>query len=293
MQVFLSGNPVTLTIPLQDRGGNQFSPTAVSYDVTDQFGNTQVAETSITSFAIGAPSVTINIPSAQNIAATINPNTINNNEVDEYSTREIRTVRLYLTVGGDTVILTTTYALEPVDPLIIGLNSFQSFAQAELTSMDIPTLVAWHTSTDPQKFSAMIEARRRLCQLNYWLLNSNVNWGQDNMNFIPEGAYQSPFAGINNLFIFNGNLSLLTPTQYGFLPIRFKKALAMAQVAEADHIIGGDRIIKNRQEGVIAESVGESKQVYRNVQALRLPVSRQALEYVAQFVTFAKRIGRG
>ena len=293
MQIYLSGNPVTLTIPLVDRGGNTYSPSAVSYDVIDQTGTIQVALTPITTFNLGDTSVGITIPAAQNTAAIIDPTTITNNQVDEFSTRAIRTVRLYLTVGGDSVLLTSSYAIEPTDPLIVGMNSFQSFAQAELTSMDIPTLTAWHTAMDSQKFSAMIEARRRLCQLNYWLLNSNVNWGQDNMNFIPEGAYQSPYAGINNLFIFNGNISLLTPTQYGALPIRFKTALAFAQVAEADNILGGNPVVSRRQDGLLSESVGESKQVFRQGRPLNLPVCRRALEYVSQFVTFAKRTGRG
>lgn len=293
MDLFLAGTNVTLMVPLQDRSGNQLTVTAVDYRVIDQNGTELQARTALTGFVSGAASATVQVPALLNNIAGI-PATISNNQIDQFTVREVRTVELFCTISGNIVMLTKSYGLEPADPLVVGINSFQTFAQAELTALDIPNLNAWAAADDASKIAAMVDARQHINQLNFWLLNSNINWGQDSLNYVPEGAYQSPYAGSGNqLFIFNGNLALLTPTQFSFLPIRFKAALRQAQVTEADEIMGGDPVDVRRREGLLLESIGEVKQMFRPGKPIDLPVSRRALKYLSQFVTFSKRIGRG
>ena len=40
------------------------------------------------------------------------------------------------------------------------------------------------------------------------------------------------------------------------------------------------------------ESIGESRQMFRSTKPLDLPISKRALGYISQFVTFSKKIGR-
>ena len=96
----------------------------------------------------------------------------------------------------------------------------------------------------------------------------------------------------NSLFIFNGNLALLAATQYAQLPERFKLALRKAQVTEADNILGDDVLGAKREAGIILDSVGQTKQMFRNTKPLDMPVSKRALRFLSYFLVFNRTIGR-
>lgn len=290
MDIFLAGTPVALTVALQDRNGNALEVASIEYRIVKQDGSEVVARAPLASFGGGSEAV-IEVPAEINAVAEINPAAVTAAQIDSFFVRESRTVELFCTDGiGNTVLLNKTYALEPAETLIAGLNSFQSFSQAELVAMDIPQLAGWNSSGEKDKIAALIEARLQICQLRFNIINSNVNWGQDNLNYVPEGAYPTPYAG---MFMFNGNLALITPSNFAHLPPRFKLALCRAQVAQADAVLGGDPVDVRRKEGLILESIGEVKQMFRGGKPLDLPVSRRALKYLSPFVSFSQRIGRG
>ena len=296
MQIYPAGTSVTLTAPLVDGGGNPLNAQSVSYSVVDMNENVVVPSTAVSTFSPGSATVTVTVPAAINQVAALPPDSqVNNTMIGMFNTREARTIIFQcVDQDGNQFVVKSSYGLENPDPLHVGMNSFQTLPYAELTAMDIVGTPGWDGASDKDKIAAMIDAWNRITQLNFWLLNSNVNWGQDNMNYVPEGVYQSPYASDGQqMFIFNGNLALLTPIQYQNLPYRFKRCLEKAQVAEADYLLGGDPTDLIRQNGVILDTVGQTKQMYRTTKALDLPVSKRALKYLSQFVTFSKRIGRG
>lgn len=280
LEVYLDSTDVTLAIDLVDNAGNALNVNSVDYRVVDQNGQELVARQALGGFVAGDNLATVAVPGSLNAVAAGN-------------TREIRTVDLYCAVDSGTTLITRSYAVELTDPLVVGVNSFQSFPQAQLTALDIPNIGAWDAADDQEKIRALMDAREHIVQLNFNLLNSNVNFGQDQLAYVPEGSFQSSYVARNSLFIFNGNLAILNPTQYNALPERFKSALRKAQIAEANAILGGDATDAMRTSGVIEDRIGESSQKFRDRGvALRLPVSRRALGYISYFVTFAKRIGR-
>ena len=290
MDIYLAGTPVALTVALQDRNGNALEVASVEYRIVKQDGAEVVARTPLASFGGGSEAV-IEISAEINAVAVINPATVTAAQIDSLFVREARTVELFCTDGvGNTVLLTKTYALERAVTLFAGLNSFQTFSQAELVALDIPQLAGWNNANEKDKIAALIEARLQICQLRFNIINSNVNWGQDNLNYVPEGSYPTPYAG---MFMFNGNLALITPMAFDKLPARFKLALCRAQVAQADAVLGGDPVDARRKEGLILESIGEVKQMFRGGKPLDLPVSKRALKYLSPFVSFSQRIGRG
>ena len=290
MEIYLAGTPVALTVALQDRNGNALEVASVEYRIVKQDGSEVMPRAALDSFGGGSEAV-VEVPAEINAVAEINPAAITAAQIDSFFVRESRTVELFCTdAAGNTVLLTKTYALEPAETLIAGLNSFQSFSQAELVAMDIPQLAGWNNANEKDKIAALIEARLQICQLRFSIINSNVNWGQDNLNYVPEGAYPTPYAG---MFMFNGNLALITPSNFVKLPPRFKLALCRAQVAQADAVLGGDPVDTRRKEGLILESIGEVKQMFRGGKPLDLPVSKRALKYLSPFVSFSQRIGRG
>lgn len=280
LDVYLNNTDVTLAIALVDSAGNDLTVNEVEYRVMDQDGDEIVARDALVDFIAGDTTATVLVEAAQNI-------------ITNDRTREIRTVELYCVTDTGTILLTKSYAIEVADPLVVGINSFQSFPQAQLTSLDIPNVAAWHAASDQQKIQALMDAREHIVQLNFNLLNSNVNFGQDQLAYVPEGQFQSSYVARNSLFIFNGNLAILNTVQFNALPEKFKAQLRKAQIAEANYILGGSPEDELRQSGVVEEKIGESARKYRDRGvALRLPVCRRALNYLSYYVTFAKRIGR-
>lgn len=280
LDVYLQNTQVTLVVDLVDGAGNPLNANAVSYRVINQDGTELVATTPVSGFVADSAQATIVIPG-------------NLNAVTAGNTREIRSVELYCVTDSGTVAFSRNYAVEVTDPLQIAVNTFQSFAQAQLTALDIPNITAWDAASDQQKIQALMDAREHVVQLNFNLLNSNVNFGQDQLAFVPEGQYQSSYVARNSLFIFNGNLAILNATQYNTLPEKFKRQLRLAQIVEANAILGGEADESKRMGGVVEETIGESSQKFRTTGVpLRLPVCRRALGYLSYYVTFAKRIGR-
>lgn len=295
MEIYLTGTDVNKSISLQDSNGNGLDVASVSYRVVDMDGVELIALTALDSFVPGDTTAVVFVPAISNTIAEVPEDAlITARLIEKYNTRELRTVELVCVLAsGNTMSLSGSYGLAHADPLRIGVNSFQLLPQAELTAMDVPNLVSWDAASDSEKVAALIAARAHICQLNFWLMNSNVNWGQDSLNFVPEGSYSSPFAGGKSMFIFNGNISLLTPVMYSRLPDRFRSALRLAQVTEADSILGGDQVDAKRHSGLIMDTIGETKQMFRTSKPIELPVCKRALRYLSAFVTFSKRVGRG
>lgn len=280
LPVYLVNTEVKLTIELADSAGNYINANAVTYRVLDQDENVLVPSTPAPAFIPGLARITIIIPPELNrINTTV-------------GTREIRSVELTCVTADNTTAFSKSYGIELADPLVAGLNSFQSYAQAQLSALDIPNIPAWQAATEDERMAAMIEARQHVIQLNFSLLNSNVNFGQDQLTYVPEGQYQSAYVARNSLFIFNGNLGLLNPTQFAALPERFRKCLRQAQIVEADHILDNGGLDAKRQIGLIEDKIGETSQRYRATKPLELPVCRRALSYMSYYITFSKKIGR-
>ncbi|MFT4064278.1 hypothetical protein [Paraburkholderia sp.] len=286
MQVFLAGTNVQCVIPLADRSGAPLNAQSVRYRIVDQANAELQPLTPLDDFVAGAADVQITVPASLNaLGATPTEHTI--------PTREGRIVELYLTLSdGNETSQTFIYAIEPVDVLVTGLNSFQSYAQAQITAIDIPNTPAWDCATDEDRYAAMIEARWHLCKLSYYLLNCNLNFGQDSLNFVPEGVYQSKYVATDSLFMFDGNLELLNADQFNALPERFKGALRKAQVAEADAILSQDVVASKREQGITSDAVGTTRQTFRSTKPLDMPCSKRAMSYLSYFLTNSKRLAR-
>ncbi len=280
LEVYLGNTEVTVTVDLVDEMGNALNVNSVDYRVVDQNNAELVARTTVSGFTAGDLQAVVVVSQAFNVMAAT-------------STREVRSVELYCETDAGTIGFSKSYGLELIDPLKIATNTFQGFAMAQLTAMDIPNLDAWHAASEQEKVRALIDAREHIVQLNFNLLNSNVNFGQDQLNYVPEGSFQSAYVARNSLFLFNGNLNLLNETQFNQLPERFKKALRQAQVVEANAILGGNTDELKRASAIIEEQIGETNTKFRPTPALTLPVCRRALGYISYYVTFAKKIGRG
>lgn len=277
MDMYLGGTDVTSFIELADEFGNPLTVDTLDYEVVDQTGAAVVARAPIVGFVAATPNVLIVVPASANTLTSPN-------------VRETRRINLYCVVAGNTLLITKLYAVEANAVLVTGENSFQTYDEAELLSLEIPNLNGWNAATYREKVAALMEARVRLCKLNYNIFNSNM-WTQDSMNFIPEGTRVTLWAvGMG----YGGDISYIPPASFVTLPPRFLKALRLAQVAEANYITGiaNGQIVDKHAQGLVSDAVGESKQVFSRGIPLKLQVSRDAARYVSSFITYNIRTSR-
>lgn len=280
MDVFSAGTAVTLSIPLTDASGNKVMVTSVHYRVTDQAGAEITPATPLSGFTAGDDAAIIVVTSAENtLGADVK--------------QALRSVELICTVGpeSNTWQAQAAYVISVLDPLVAGANSFMTYNQACFMSIQVPNLTSWNTTDRDSRIAALIDARDHICQLSFTPLNDSVNWGQNSLNYIPEGTRSTNYVG--GMLSPGGDLGLLTPDQFSQLPQRFVDALMKAQLAEADAILGGDSLERKRRDGLVQDVVGESSQTYRQSKPLDMPVSKRALRYLSLYITYAKRIGRG
>lgn len=273
MDKFLAGAPVTLTIPLQDRLGNTIQATVVEFEVLDRTGAVKQARQAV---VIGGESVEVVIASTAN-------------ELDSEVPRDLRTVKLYCTTAGGESIISKSYVVEADAILIVGINSFQTLEEAELTAMDIFDVGDWDSMDDDDKTRALIDSRTRLCGMTYSLLD--LSRPQDDVSYVPEGVI-GVSTGLSPWNIKN-QLGDLTVEQYKALPEKFKQALRLAQVADAAATLSPDQVEQKRQSGLILDTIGETKQMFRSGRPVSSPVCKKAMGYLREFVVASTlKIGR-
>lgn len=259
METFVAGADVTLTIPLQDVNGETVTPTAIEVVVLDEDEN-ELARWSHPVEGVSGE-IEVLVPAA-------------------YNSPGVRTVELTLTTAAGEVTQLAVYALRAPTRLVVLQNSFQTWGRALAEAGDMPNLLGWEGAEDFERQTALIEAFRRLIRLGYL-----VRWPReiDDMRYLTEIDRR----------IAPQHWATMTHEQWStWYPETFRAALRRAQIAEADQIIGGDRIGEKRRAGIFAETIGESKMMFRMGKPLDLGVSAQALQHVTGFVDLKMTTGR-
>lgn len=264
MDKFLAGAPVTLTIPLTDRLGNPVAATVVEFDVRDRTGAVKQERQAAT-------------VSGASVEVTVMKDT---NELADNVARDLRTVKLYCQIEGGEVTLSNSYVIEADALLIVGVNSFQTLEEAELTAMDIFDVGDWDVMDDDDKTRALLDARTRICGMTFNLLD--MYRPQDNVSYVPEGVI-GVSKGVSPWNIKN-QLGDLTVEQYNMLPEKFKTALRLAQVADAAATLSPDPVEQKRAKGLILDTIGETKQMFSSGRPVSSPVAKKAMDYLREFV---------
>lgn len=269
MKTYLAGTPVQLAVAFTDSDGNSLPVVSAAYRIVDD-SSTEIQAS--TSFDIAQETLTI--ASELNQISAVDVDSLTSEQIDEVRLNEARIVEFELTLDdGNIYPVDIVYALAPRERLIAGLNSFQTLRQSYLTSMSVPSTTAWTTATEDDRVAAMIEARLRICSFNF----RDVTLGQSYLN---EDQVIS-------------DLSRLPPRDFKELTPRFRKALCLAQVAEAEEILGGgDQSSLFRRSGLVSQTIGETQETYRTSKPVDMQVSKAALRYLGPYISLSQRIGR-
>ena len=272
MKAFLSGQDVTLTIPLQDDFDNALVPTALSYRVVDQDEVELIAKTAL-ALPTAGDSAEVTIPGDKNVVVPGDPP-----RVPGYSAtpqyRQVRVVELYVVTAEGTVKLVREYVIEAEEVLVEAINSFQNYGHAIMVGMNLPQLPHWNDASKQERITALIRARQNIGMLRFRYVFD---------------AYQNIVD--NTLGV--ADLTLATPAQWAAFPRQFKEALQRAQVIEADYLLmPDDTIAAFRRDGLMSMTVGEAKQFFRPQKPIEGPVCKRAMRELTKWVLSRHRVTR-
>ena len=258
MNVYSDGSVVHVEVQFV-QGTALFTPASASYRVLNESFEELVPETAL-AIGVGETVAAITVDASVNTLGGV--------------LRGLRLVEVTAhTDDGNIVTLAHRYIIAATHVLFVGRNSYQTFEQAILTAMDMPPLNGWRVSTEAQQVGAMIEAHHRLGLLDYAVTFDDS---------------QSRLGGS----IYVDDINGLTEAEFMNLPERFVVAIRRAQLAEADVILGGDPVGERRRDGLMVETIGESKNMFRHGKPLEFPVSNRALRYLTGYVKLGAGLAR-
>lgn len=320
MNVYLSGGVVESIIPLADNSGNPLIASRVEYRVVDSENNELVAPTLYVADGDDVslepeeqpeePGITEEQPLAEDepeeqpeepseepkeeITEVSILTSAEVNSLQEEQTRDIRVICLTVTNDKGAVHnLEYAYGLRISDPLIVGENSFLSYRQAQKLAMDIPKMNNWENTSQTQRISALMEARNRICRLTFDF--SQVQYDMTKQDYVVQVAGKPRSVRVDEIFgacSTSKKLEDLTPEEFESLPQKFKNALAMAQLAEANDVLEVDSIADRRRQGLILETIGEVKQMFSSILPANTTISSKAMGYLSRYLATGKKLGR-
>lgn len=265
---YQTGSDVTVSVDYPMDGSMRVSPVSVAYTVLDENGAVILERADVPAGALENNKVTLTIPGANNV-------------VPDGKIRTLRNVRVFFVKANDTEIaVTSRYSLSLLYTLILMTNSFQSYEQAILTRLDMPSLDGWDVASEDQQVAAMITAYDRMCRLTY------------RYKLVQDVLGAETIDGLCDPYSYISNIRECTPDDWADFPSDFQRALMRAQVYEADTILGGDPVANKRAQGIVSETTGEAKMFFVNKPPVRFAVSKAALDVLGPYLFFQKRIAR-
>ena len=216
------------------------------------------------------------------------------NTLAEEVCRDIRIICLKVTTeSGGVLNLEYVYGLTVADPLVVGVNSFMTYRQAQRLAMDMSKLSNWDLMPQSQRISALMEAKAHICRLNFNF--GTVQLDMSKQDYVVQAAGKPRSVKVGDIFgVYGDSVKLedLEPEDFEKLPQKFKDALMKAQLAEADDVLTVDSIADRRRQGLILETIGEVKQMFSSVLPAQTAVSSRAMSYLARYLSTGKKLGR-
>lgn len=218
------------------------------------------------------------------------------NRLSDNMTKDLRRVVVKFSTLEDGSLISaqeSSYFIRSETPLIIGKNSFVTYEGYRLIASMIPHLSNMADATEDQIVIALQEAHDRLMGLRFRLSYSTR---QENVGYVSEVAWRpraitddDPLETSSYRF----KLDEVTEEDFKTLPEKFRKALAKAQVYEADNVMAPtDSIEERRRKGVILETINEVKMMFSGTVPVNQKISREAMRVLAPFLDTTVRIRR-
>lgn len=264
MDRYGEGAAATLTLPLTIQ-----NPNSATYTIADEEGVEILASTSL-SISNTDTQASVTVAGTTNVLSS-----------GKIRSLFVVTVTV-LDSSGNKEVVKARYVVEKNSEMEVPASSFQTLNVAMLTVLDVPNVDAFEAADEDTQRKALAEAHWRLDQMYYDTLRGNHSY-VTRQDRITDDMFDTDIRRVSEM----------TTSEFNGVDARFKSALLKAQIVEADDILGGNPIEKQRSDGLMSESVGESSQMYRPGKPVELPVGRRAFAYVSDWVIQQTAIGRG
>lgn len=253
---------VEIQIPFTDLNGDAIVPTAISAELLT--GDDEILETfDPVTFQPEDQSVTITVMSGYN-------------RISEGQTREARILRVAVQTGSGVIHRTHSYIIESEQRLSIMTNTFQSYEAAEIAAMDLVAATGWEASDQDSRKTAMVEAFRKITSIpmTYTPLTENGH-------------------AMRDVFISREKWFEMTTVDWADIPMRMRKAVRLAQVIEASHLLEQNDIADRRKMGVIKETIGESSVTLTSPSSLiKNVICEEAMSVLNEYVKINMKVAR-
>jgi hypothetical protein len=268
MATYLDATDVVVVIEHKDDSGATVTPSAISYSLYDEIDTRLVGPLSPSVGSGNSTSVTIS-----SLYNTLAAGQING----------ARQLKATITHSGGVIKKNIFYLLKSDIALVIPKTSFVTMAGAMAAAMSMPDLDTFTAATELDRTIALMESYLKISRLAF---NVETSTG-DTMSIITWPGESLTKTGLSA-----ANFAIMTPAEFFLLPLRFREALARAQVAEANDVLVEDPISDRVRAGLLSETIGESSMMFKSVRPLERGVSRRAIQYLSEFMSTRVVIGR-
>lgn len=172
----------------------------------------------------------------------------------------------------------TEIVVESDNLLVVGENSFASYQELIVESFNMTDLATFKGASKEEQIAALITA--------YY------NAGSMSVSFFNHRHLIDPLSIMPADMAKIGSTRSLTADQISKLKPEVVKQLVRCQLAEADSLLGGNPIERQRILGLLSHAAGESTHFYRTSKPLELPISKRAAVELRGIINYALRIGR-
>lgn len=172
----------------------------------------------------------------------------------------------------------TELVIESGNLLIVGENSFAKFEDLTLESFDMTDLATFRDASKEEQLAALVTA--------YY------NTGSMSVSFFSHRHLTDPLSIMPADLAKVISTRQLSANDISRLKPEVIKQLMRCQLAEADSLLGGNPIERQRVLGLLSHAAGESTHFYRTSKPLELPVSKRAAVELRGIINYAVRIGR-
>lgn len=174
-----------------------------------------------------------------------------------------------------TKVVNVRYIVEKEDTLIHMENTFQTLSEAHLIASDLTDLDMWLTASEDYQVNSLKMAYDKISRLAF-------RFERDSKEYLDH----------NRSYGYIHDMSDAEPSDWESFPKDFKLAIRKAQVLEANQILQGSEVEDKRRDGIISETIGESKMFFNSRIPIRLPVCRAAMNVLSKFIYKSNKIGR-
>lgn len=269
MNIYLDGTAIQLEIDLVNSQGVSVDATAVEYSITDGKGVEKLARQPLSDFVTG-PTASIAVDAIVNAMTPIGDL---NDEDTVVQMREPRVINLFLTTEEGAIYQQEVYGLERAEILVEGYNSMQSYSEALMNAFSFVGLDGWNNASKSDRISAMLLAGSRIRNIVFKFDDVDMNRVSYNL---------SPVTRLRDI----------GRSEYLGLDAKFREALTLAQIVEANAILDTDETLAMIEDGVTMVRIGETEQTFKSVKPIIEPLCKEAMKYLRPYIRNTMSVGR-